>query len=266
VFAEAVRAGLFDTVLRDRLVAAVGVSMALTPVLVIGINALLSSIPDRGRAAKKRAFDTMPEGQPEVLIAGFGRFGQIVARLLTAQKVPYVGIEHSTEQVDFVRRFGNTVYYGDPARAELLRSAGAAHVRVFVIAIDDVESNVRAVRMVRRHYPQAKVFARARDRRHAWQLMDMGAHVVRETLHSSLRMGEDVLVALGVAPATAHERTAQFQAHDERLLNAQYLIHDDEDALLQSAQDARAELEDLFDADRGEGVLGDITGDARVAK
>ena len=136
-------------------------------------------------------------------------------------------------------------------------------MKLFVIAIDDVESNLKAVRTIRRHYPDATVFARARNRRHAWQLMDLGAQVVRETFHSSLVMGERVLVALGLQPDVAHARARRFREHDEALLRSQYLVHDDEAALIQSAQEAREELETLFDADRGAGVLGAIAGNAR---
>ena len=260
VFSEAVRAGLLDDVMRDRLVAAVGVSMALTPLLMIGVARLLRGHPV---ARPERDYDPLPEdGHPQVLIAGFGRFGQIVARLLVAQKVPFIAIEHSADQVDFMRRFGNPLFYGDPAKPELLRSAGAAHVRVFVVAIDDVESSLRTVRVIRRMYPDAKVLARARDRRHAWALMDLGAQALREMLLSSLQLGEDVLVALGVRADVAHEHAQRFLALDQRLLNAQYLVHDDEAAVLQASSDARRELEELFDADRGEGVLGGITREA----
>jgi monovalent cation:proton antiporter-2 (CPA2) family protein len=253
IFAEAFKAGLLDGPMRDRLVAIIGVSMALTPLLLIAITRLL-----RAPAPAPAAFDAIPDGHPSVLIAGFGRFGQIVARLLSAQRIPFVAIEHSQEQVEFVRRFGNVVFYGDPAHAELLRSAGAARVKVFVIAIDDAESSVRTVRVIRRHYPDAMVFARARNRRHAWELMDLGAQVVRETFHSSLVMGERVLVALGAGEAEAARDAHRFREHDEALLRSQYLVHDDEQALLQSTQDARRELEQLFGADRGEGVLGGL--------
>ena len=257
VFSEAVKAGLLDDVMRDRLVAAVGVSMALTPLLMIAIARFLRGHPV---ARPARDYDPMPDdGHPQVLIAGFGRFGQIVARLLVAQKVPFIAIEHSADQVDFMRRFGNPLFYGDPAKPELLRSAGAAHVRVFVIAIDDPEASLRTVRVIRRLYPQAKVIARARDRRHAWDLMDLGAQSQREMLLSSLQVGEDVLVALGVPAAVARDHGRKFLAHDERLLNAQYLVHDDAEALLQASSDARRELEQLFDADQGTGVLGGIT-------
>ena len=161
VFGEALRVGLFDDMLRDRLVAIVGVSMALTPLLLVAISRLLSAYP---KQAPARDYDVFDDQHPQVLIAGFGRFGQIVARLLLAQRVHFVAIEHSAEQVDFMRRFGNQIYYGDPSRPDLLRASGAASVKVFVVAIDDVESNLRTVRLIRREYPLAKVLARARNR------------------------------------------------------------------------------------------------------
>jgi glutathione-regulated potassium-efflux system protein KefB len=253
VFSEADKAGLLDAATRDRLVAIVGISMALTPLLLIAMLRLAGAA---GAGRPKRPYDDIEDHHPQVLVAGFGRFGQIVARLLLAQRIPFVAIEHDAEQVDFVRRFGNKIYYGDPARPDLLRAAGAANVRVFVIAVDQVESSLRTVRVIRRHYPDAKVFARARDRRHAWQLMDLGATVMRETFLSSLEMGRDVLVALGVAPETAAAYAQRFRDHDERLLASQYLVHDDEDALRQTAADARAELEQLFEADRDDAAGG----------
>jgi glutathione-regulated potassium-efflux system protein KefB len=255
VFGEAQKAGLLSGMMRDRLVAIVGVSMALTPLLLIAMSRLL---PAEGKRKPPRAFDAIPDEHPQVLIAGFGRFGQIVARLLVAQRIGFVAIEHSPEQVDFMRRFGSQLYYGDPAQPALLRAAGAAGVRVFVIAIDEVESNLKTVRTIRREYPRAKVFARARNRRHAWELMDLGVEVVRETFHSSLKMGERVLVSLGESEEVAAQRAERFREHDEALLRAQHQVYDDEAALIQTSQEARKDLEQLFAADRGEGTLGGI--------
>jgi len=119
--------------------------------------------------------------------------------------------------------------------------------------------------MIRRLYPNAKAFARARDRRHAWVLMDLGAQSIRELFHSSLQMAQEVLVELGLPATVASDHAQRFSEHDQRLLNAQYLVQDDEDALMQSAQDARSELEELFNADAGGGVLGAmVTPDAAV--
>jgi glutathione-regulated potassium-efflux system protein KefB len=258
VFSEAARVGLVDSVTRDRLVAAIGLSMALAPALVW----LAARLSARVSVRPPRPFDAIPDHQPQVLIAGFGRFGQVVARLLAAQKLAFIAIEPSADQVDFVRRFGNPVYYGDPARSDLLRSAGAESVKVFVIALEDPEQSVRTARAVRRLYPQARVYASARDRPHAWALMEIGVHAVREVLHSSLYTGERVLVDLGFDPATVHEHVKRFREHDARLLRAQYDVRNDEDALIRTTQDARRELEELFSADAGEGVLGGIVGPA----
>ena len=123
----------------------VGLSMAATPLLLLLISRFAPAVEKR----RRRAYDDIPDEHPQVLIAGFGRFGQIVARLLWAQKIPFIAIDPDDEQVDFFRRFGNQVYYGDPTHPELLRSAGAARVRVFVVAIDDVDKATTLVRLLR---------------------------------------------------------------------------------------------------------------------
>jgi voltage-gated potassium channel Kch len=255
VFNEADRANLLTRAQHDRLTAIVGLSMAVTPLLLIAIVRLLALGKPKGPA---RAFDEIPDEHPQVLIAGFGRFGQIIARMLFAQKIRFVAIDPDVEQVDFFRRFGNPIYYGDPAKPDLLRAAGAARIKVFVVAVDDVDASLRITRLIRRQYPKAKVMVRARDRRHAWQLMDFGVKPMRETFGSSLEMGRDVLVALGVPPEVANDRAARFRELDERLLEAQYLVYDDEDALRQTNVDARKELEQLFAAELGEGEFGEV--------
>jgi voltage-gated potassium channel Kch len=255
VFNEADRTHLLTSAQHDRLTAVVGLSMATTPLLLIAMVRLLALGKPKPSA---RAFDEIPDDHPQVLIAGFGRFGQIIARMLFAQQIRFVAIDPDVEQVDFFRRFGNPIYYGDPAKPDLLRSAGAARIKVFVVAVDDVDSSLRITRLIRRQYPKATVMVRARDRRHAWQLMDFGIKPMRETFGSSLEMGRDVLVALGVPPAVADDRAQRFRELDERLLEAQYLVYDDEDALLQTNADARKELEQLFAAELGEGAFADV--------
>ena len=136
-----------------------------------------------------------------------------------------------------MRRFGNTdLLRRSRASGTAARRRRRARAKIFINAIDDVESSLRTVRVVRRLYPDLKVFARAHDRRHAWQLMDLGVEVFRETFASGLEMGREVLVALGVPREAAEERTQRFREHDEHLLATQHLIYDDESALLESAQ------------------------------
>ncbi|HET9484108.1 MAG TPA: monovalent cation:proton antiporter-2 (CPA2) family protein [Xanthomonadales bacterium] len=237
--------------LRDQVTAIVVLSMALTPLLLLALDRALSAA---GRRREVRPYDSIPEDErPRVIIAGFGRVGQIVARVLRAQRVPFVALEHSAEQVDTSRRFGSKIYYGDPARPELLRAAGAAHAEIFVLATDDPEANVRVARLVKRQFPHLRIHARARNRQHAYRLMDLQvAGVVRETFHSSLVIARDVLEGLGLAPEQAHDLVERFRLHDEALLESQYQFYDDETKLVQSSQEALAELEQLFEADRRE--------------
>ena len=238
---------LLDVHQHDLLVVAVTLSMALTPLAVIAASRWLAT----QKAAPQRAFDEIADEHPRVIIAGYGRRGQIVARVLRAQHVPFTALEASVEQVDFSRRFGSNIYFGDPSRPELLRAAGVEKAEVFVLATDDPEANLRTARLVRRMFPHLKIVARARNRQHAFRLMDLTIDdVVRETLHSSLEMTRLVLIDLGLEPATAAERVEKFRAHDATLLQSQYLVYDDDAALVQSTKDALEDLERLFEADR----------------
>ena len=248
VFGDAFRVGLIDAVLRDRLVAIIGLSMAATPLLVMAASRWLLDHPE---ARHEREADQIDHENPRVIIAGFGRMGQIVGRMLRAQGVPFTALEHSVEQVELSRRFGTMIYFGDPTRADLLRAAHADQAEVFVLTTDDAETTIRTARLLKRLYPHLKVFARARNRQHAFKLMDMGVEViVRETFHSSLDMAQQVMEALGVPPEVAAERRERFRKHDEKMLREQHLVYDDEAALVASSQQALQDLEKLFEADR----------------
>jgi glutathione-regulated potassium-efflux system protein KefB len=230
------------------LVLAISLSMALTPLLVALLGRLL------GNKAKKptRAYDVIDTHTPRVIIAGYGRMGQIIARVLRAQGVPFVALDHSVEQLDLVQRFGNVtdIFYGDPARPELLRAAQADKAEVFVLASDDPESSLRVARVVRRQYPHLKIIARARNRQHVWRLMDLGVEEpVRETLYSSLKMTRKALEALGLTPQQATDQVERFRRQDAELLKAQYLVYDDETKLVQTTREALSDLEKLFEAD-----------------
>lgn len=258
VFAEAFKSGLIEAALRDMLVVVVGLSMALTPLLLILATRLLAADKDK----PERDFDNIDHEHPRVIIAGFGRMGQIVGRILKAQQIPFTALENSPEQVDMSRRFGNTIYFGDPARPELLRAAHAERAEVFVLTTDDPEANIRTARLVKRQYPHLKVFARARNRQHAFKLMDLGVDgVIRESFAGSLEISEQVMTALGLSPEVARERTERFREHDEALLQEQHLVYDDEAALVASSKEALRELQSLFEADEArEAKLADKAG------
>ena len=156
-------------------------------------------------------------------------------------------------QVDVVRRFGNKVYFGDPTRADLLRAAGAEQAKLLIVALDHAEDALRVVEVAKRNFPQLKIFARARNRRHAHLLMDRGVDgLVRDTFYSSLKMAEDVLEALGVSHEDANRSVELFREHDERNLLESHAIYRDEKQLIQSVQQATEELATLFEADRRE--------------
>jgi glutathione-regulated potassium-efflux system protein KefB len=238
---------LLSAAQRNLLVLAITLSMAATPLLVLGVAKWLDVRPKK----PSRDFDRIETDAPRVIIAGFGRVGQIVGRILNAQHIPYVALESSVEQVDNVRRFGGaSLFFGDPARPELLQAAQAGQAEVFVLATDDPEANVRTARLVKRQYPHLKIIARARNRQHVYRLMDLSIdEPVRETFHSSLKMTRLVLEALGMSADVAAERVERFRHHDEKLLKQQYLVYDDETALIQTSKEALVDLEHLFAAD-----------------
>ncbi len=247
LFGVAAGAGGLDKTLSDLLIVVVSLSMAVTP-LAVALNEKWLRIGHA--AAAPRAFDRIEPREHRVIIAGFGRFGQMIARTLRMKKIPFTALEASFEQVDFVRRFGNKIYFGDASRLDLLQAARADHAEIFVLAIDDVEASVKTAEMVRKHYPQLKIYARARNRVHAYRLMDAGVdRLIRETLLSSLELARDVLVGLGYTAAEAEQAVTLFRRHDEELLARQHKIHEDEAALIAAARQGAEELERLFEQD-----------------
>jgi len=225
---------------------AITLSMALTPLLV----ALLGRLCIKPK--KTREYDTIVADSPRVIIAGYGRMGQIVARTLRSQGIRFVALDHSVEQIDLVNRFGTSdgIFYGDPARPEMLRAAQADKAEVFVLASDDPEASLRTARVVRRMYPNLRIIARARNRQHVWRLMDLGIEEpVRETLYSSLKMARKTLESLGLTPELAADRVERFRRHDLELLKRQYLVYDDDARIVQTTREVLADLGQLFEAD-----------------
>lgn len=231
----------------DLLVIVVTLSMVLSPLAMAAAEALARRLAP---ARPPPAYDAIEPEEPRVLIAGFGRFGQIVARVLRARRIRFTALEVSQAQVDFVRRFGNKLYYGDASRPDMLRAAGAEQARVLVIAVDDVDASVRIAELARRHFPELRVLARARNRQHAFRLMDAGVtEIWRETLASSLELAEAALVALGTPRDTAALQVRKFRQHDDDTLRTQAAVKDDESKLIATAQASAQQLERLFETD-----------------
>ncbi|HET7758255.1 MAG TPA: monovalent cation:proton antiporter-2 (CPA2) family protein [Steroidobacteraceae bacterium] len=246
LFTLAARQRILPEGTAELLVLAVTLSMMLGPLLLIAHETLRA----RWRAGAAPSYDAIDEHDIPVIIAGFGRFGQIVARILRVKHLPFTALDSSQTHVDFVRRFGNKVYYGDASRLDLLRAAGADSARILVLALDDVDASVRTAQLVRTHFPHLKVLARARNRQHAFALMDAGVTaIIRETYGSSLEMAGRVLEALGESATAARDAVRRFRAHDEATLAAQYRVKEDETKFLATTREAAQQLEKLFAAD-----------------
>ncbi len=226
----------------------VTISMALTPFAFL----LLEKVgePLFAKSKPSREHDTIPNHEHPVIIAGFGRVGQIIGRVLRMHNIEFTAIERSANRVDFVRKFGNEVYYGDPKNPEILRAAGIKQARLFIIAVDDFERSIATAKHLRLNYPDLVILARAHDRQHYYRLREIGVrHIWRETYLSSLDMSRESLQLLGISPERARETVQTFRDYDDELIERQQAIYDDEASLIESAQSAMAELESLFDED-----------------
>jgi monovalent cation:proton antiporter-2 (CPA2) family protein len=245
LFGLAASLGIMTAGNAELLVLVVTGSMILSPVL-LALYEALSKAPESG----SRPFDTPVELYPKVIIAGFGRFGQIVGRILVAKKIAFTALEVNQTQVDFIRRFGSQIYYGDASRLELLRAAHAENAEVLVLAIDDVETSVKTAELARKHFPNLKIFARARNRQHAFRLMDLAVrYTIRETLVSSLEMTVQVLESLGLSKSKALETVHQFRVHDEATMAKQHAVKDDESRFMATTRESAEQLYHLFESD-----------------
>jgi glutathione-regulated potassium-efflux system protein KefB len=226
----------------------VTLSMGTTPIL-LKIEELLS----RRRKTPPPKYDTPPDNAGHVIIAGFGRFGQIVARILRARRIPFTALDIDAEQVEFVKRFGSQAFYGDASRPEILDAADAPAARAFVLAIDDVEASVRTAELVRTRYPNLPIYARARNRSHAHRLLDLGVtHLQRATFLSAIDITKELLMGLGVPEREADRITHTFRTHDERRLIEDYQHASDLEKLQERARSDVKTLEKLFEEDAAE--------------
>jgi glutathione-regulated potassium-efflux system ancillary protein KefC len=193
------------------------------------------------------------EQQAPVIICGFGRYGQIVSRLINAAGLAATVLDHSAEQVEGVRRFGWPAFYGDATRLDLLRTAGAASAKVIVVAIDDIDQSLKVVDTVREHFPQATIVARARNTTHWYELHRRGIqHIERETFDAALLSGRTVLEQMGWLPHEARTQAMRFRRHSIELLVQMAPHQGDEKKLISLAKQGRNELHELWSRERDE--------------
>jgi len=246
----ALQNGALGLEVANLLIVVVVMSMVATPLTIIAYERWIRPrFADRGA---ERTEDEIEDQHNQVIIAGFGRFGQIVSRLLKASGFETTLLDHDAGQIELVGRFGNKVFYGDASRMQLLEAAGAAHAKVLVIAIDDREKAVRMVESARQAFPQLKILARAYDRRHAYELMRAGAEcITRETFGSALSMGADALGLLGIPPARAERMTRMFEEHDTAGMQKLYEVWGDDQAYGLRVRQNLADLEKVLRDDSG---------------
>ena len=239
--------------------AAVALSMLTTPLLFI----LYQKIVSRQLAPGEP--DVVDEGNP-VIVAGFGRFGQVVTRVLNGLRISATLIDHDPNQVELVRRFGNPAYYGDASRLDVLERAGIARARLLVVALDDEEAALQMVQQVRRRYPSLAIIARAHSRTDAYEYIDLGVPAVRETFGSALDAAELALRALGHGPVAARRVITRFRRHDEEMTEQMSPHRSEVKQLIALNLQGRSDLEKLLtaeihqrdagrDEERGEGEV-----------
>lgn len=233
----------------DPLIVVVALSMALTPLLMIINDRCVQPLFLRNTTETREA-DTIDNGETDVIIAGFGRFGQIIDRSLNLSGYSTTVLEHDAVQVENLRKFGHKVFYGDASRQDLLHAAGGDTAKLLVIALDDHEKVMDIITLAKRHFPHLKIYARARGRVQAHELHKAGVDgFVRETFHSALAMSEQVMGALGMHAYEAHKTMRTFRKFDEQHLRDMIHVEQDPKAYISNAQKNRAELEKVMQAD-----------------
>jgi glutathione-regulated potassium-efflux system ancillary protein KefC len=221
--------------------------MVCTPFLMIVHDRW---IEPRFRCSARGTADTIPPGEDHVIIAGYGRVGQIIGRMLAMNQVKTTLLEHDPDQVELVRKFGAKVFYGDATRPDLLHAAGAAKARVLVVAVDDIDDSLKLVDMARREFPGLAIVARARNVTHYYDLLDRGVEVIeRETFESSLLLGRHALEKLGFGAWHARQLAQRFKLWNIQSLMRVYPHYKNQEQYLSASKQAREELEAMMAQD-----------------
>jgi glutathione-regulated potassium-efflux system ancillary protein KefC len=251
VFQAAAGANVIPAPTASLLVAAVAVSMLVSPLLLVAIDKLL--LPRYAHCGAPKMEEISEQQDAPILVAGFGRYGQIVSRVLLAQGQSCTVLDHDAEMIEAARNFGYRVFYGDATRLDLLRTAGAAKAKVLVVAVDDVAQSLAIVDLAREHFPQLEIVARARDVTHWNQLRDRNVMLVqRELFESSLLSARSVLELLGQAPEAAQATVQVFRQHNLELFEQLHPHYKDNAKLISVVKQGRQQLEEQMAKERVE--------------
>ena len=249
VFQAAAGAKVFSSETASLLIGVVALSMLISPLILIAIDKLW--LPRYANCGVEQPDEISEQQVAPIIIAGFGRYGQIVARLLLAQDIPTTVLDHDAEMIDTARRFGYRVFYGDATRLDLLRTAGAATAQIFVIAVDDVERSLAIVDLAKEHFPKLQLVVRARDATHWNKLKDRDVSLIqRELFESSLQSATSVLELLGYPGVDASRLVQVFKAHNIALLEQMYPHYKDREKLISVAKIGRDQLAEQMAKER----------------
>ncbi len=249
VFQAAAGANVFSAETSSLLIGAVALSMLLSPLLLIFVDKVL--LPSYAKHKGPQLEEISEQQEKPIIIAGFGRYGQIVGRMLSAQGMSATVLDHDADLVETIRAFGFKVFYGDATRLDLLRTAGAATARILVVAVDDIEQSLKIVDIAKEHFPQLEIVARARDVTHWNNLWDRGVmKVERELFESSLRSARSVLELLGQPPHEARQSAMRFRQHNIELFERMYPHRKDRSKLIAVAVQGRLQLEEQMAQER----------------
>ncbi|AIR05712.1 MULTISPECIES: glutathione-regulated potassium-efflux system protein KefB [Cedecea] len=245
LFSAAASQKLFQGEQMPLLLVTVTLSMMTTPLLMKGVDAILARRFNPGDETEETPY--VEDDHPQVIIVGFGRFGQVIGRLLMANKMRITVLERDISAVSLMRKYGYKVYYGDATEVELLRSAGAEAAKSIVITCNEPEDTMQIVHLCQQHFPHLAILARARGRVEAHELLQAGVKLFsRETFSSALELGRKALLTLGMHPHQAHRAQQHFRRLDMRMLRELMPIHTDS-AQISRVREARRELEEIFE-------------------
>jgi glutathione-regulated potassium-efflux system ancillary protein KefC len=254
VFQQAVGLKIFTPEVGSMLVGAVALSMLLSPLVLVAIDKLL--LPRYADCGAKKMDEISEQQHAPIIVAGIGRYGQIILRLLAANGYKATVLDHDAEQVEGLMRFGYRAFYGDATRLDLLRTAGAATAKVLIVAIDSVEQSIEIVDICKQHFPQLQLVVRARNVQHFYELRTKGVTLIqRETFESSLLSAQDVLQVLGHSAADARTSAQRFRDHNLAQIELMWPHHKDEERLISLVKAGRQQLEELMAQERGVTLL-----------